>query len=94
MKHREIHREAAIKSRLITAVVVVLGLFAPALSVNAHHGWSWTTGGNIELTGIIQTVSLGLPHGIVTVKAEDEICTVEVWQPWTSDRLHGALGRL
>lgn len=52
----------------------------------AHHGWSWTTGGNIELTGIVKTAKLGNPHGVLTVDAEGEIWTVEVGQPWRNER--------
>ena len=52
----------------------------------AHHGWSWTTGGNIDLIGIIKTARLGNPHGVVTVDAEGEIWTVEVGQPWRNER--------
>lgn len=55
-------------------------------SANAHHGWSWTTGKNIKLTGIIDEVRLGNPHGILTVKVEDEVWTVEVGQPWRNER--------
>ena len=52
----------------------------------AHHGWSWTTGGNIDLTGIIKSVKLGNPHGVVTVDADGETWTVEVGQPWRNER--------
>ena len=52
---------------------------------NAHHGWRWTTGNNIELTGIISSVSLGNPHGVLKVDAEGEIWTVEVGQPWRNE---------
>ena len=52
----------------------------------AHHGWSWTTGGNIQVTGLIKTVKLGNPHGVLTVDAEGEIWTVEVGQPWRNAR--------
>lgn len=68
--------------------VLVGALFGLVLVVSqvgeslAHHGWRWTTGGNIELTGIIATVKLGNPHGIVTVDAEGDVWTVEVGQPW------------
>lgn len=55
----------------------------PAL---AHHGWSWTTGENIDLTGVIKSVSLGNPHGIVRVDVEGEEWTVEVGQPWRNER--------
>ncbi len=70
--------------RLFAAALV------PALMVSsaalAHHGWSWTTGGNIELTGIIQSARLGNPHGVLKVDADGEIWTVEVGQPWRNSR--------
>lgn len=53
---------------------------------SAHHGWRWTTGNNIELTGIIVELKLGNPHGELTVKSEDDIWTVEVGQPYRNDR--------
>lgn len=53
---------------------------------SAHHGWRWTTGGNIELTGVVQKASLGMPHGVLHVDAEGEVWTVEVGQPWRNER--------
>jgi hypothetical protein len=52
----------------------------------AHHGWTWTTGGNVDLTGIIKAVRLGNPHGILEVDVEGEVWTVEVGQPWRNER--------
>ena len=52
----------------------------------AHHGWSWTTGGNIELIGVITTARLGNPHGVLEVDVEGELWTVEVGQPWRNER--------
>ncbi len=52
----------------------------------AHHGWRWTTGGNIELTGVITDVKLGMPHGVLSVDAEGETWVVEVGQPWRNER--------
>ena len=66
---------------LFAAVLVVL--HTPAIG---HHGWSWTTGGNIELTGVIKKASLGMPHGVLEVDAEGEVWTVEVGQPWRNKR--------
>lgn len=60
----------------------------------AHHGWSWTTGGNIELTGVIEEAKLGNPHGVLTVAVEDETWTVEVGQPWRNERAGLADGDL
>jgi hypothetical protein len=48
----------------------------------AHHGWSWTDDGDFVLTGLVVTVRLGNPHGILTVDADGEIWTAEVGQPW------------
>lgn len=66
---------------VLTAVSFVA--VSPAL---AHHGWRWTADGNFELTGLIKTVKLGNPHGVLTVDADGEIWTVEVGQPWRHDR--------
>ena len=72
--------------RFLFTVVLALGLTVPAVGARAHHGWSWTTGGNIDLTGIIKTVRLGNPHGTLRVDVEGEEWTVEVGQPWRNER--------
>jgi hypothetical protein len=72
---------------LLVIVANVLAIFVfvtpPAM---AHHGWSWTTGGNIDLTGVITSVQLGNPHGVLKVDVEGEEWTVEVGQPWRNER--------
>ena len=72
--------------RLLWAVPIVVGLALSAGGALAHHGWSWTTGGNIDLIGIIKTVQLGNPHGVLEVDVEGEVWTVEVGQPWRNER--------
>jgi len=62
---------------------IALAIAVPAL---AHHGWRWTTGENIELTGVILEARLGNPHGTLTVDAGAETWTVEVGQPWRNER--------
>jgi hypothetical protein len=52
----------------------------------AHHGRAWTTGGNIEVTGVITAVQLGNPHGVLTLDVAGETWTVEVGQPWRNER--------
>ncbi|MBK0399034.1 hypothetical protein H0I76_07520 [Limibaculum sp. M0105] len=64
-------------------LALAVAVSVPAL---AHHGWRWTTGNNIELTGVIIEAKLGNPHGLLQVKAEDEVWTVEVGQPWRNER--------
>lgn len=73
-------------TRFLIAPLLALGLCLQAVVALAHHGWAWTTGGNIELTGIIRSVDLGNPHGTLKVDVEGEIWTIEVGQPWRNDR--------
>ena len=73
-------------TRPLFIAVLALGLTAPTVAPLAHHGWSWTTGGNIDLTGIIKTVRLGNPHGILKIDVEGEEWTAEVGQPWRNKR--------
>jgi hypothetical protein len=75
-----------VRAFLTNLAVAVISAAAIAGTAHAHHGWSWTTGKNIKLTGIIDEVRLGNPHGILTVKVEDETWTVEVGQPWRNER--------
>lgn len=73
-------------SRILPAILVVFGLMLQGGAAMAHHGWSWTTGGNIELIGVIKAVNLGNPHGTLEVDVEGETWTVEVGQPWRNNR--------
>ena len=57
----------------------------PAVAL-AHHGWSWTTGENIELSGTITEARLGNPHGELTLDVGGTLWTVEVGQPWRNSR--------
>ena len=81
-------------TRLLFIAVLALGLTVPTGGALAHHGRSWTTGGNIDLTGIIRTVRLGNPHGVLEVDVEDEEWTVEVGQPWRNKLAFIAVGVL
>ena len=72
--------------RLLFVTVLALGLTSPAAGALAHHGWAWTTGGNIDLTGIVKTVRLGNPHGVLKIDVEGEEWTAEVGQPWRNKR--------
>lgn len=82
MRHYIVH--------LVAAIALILNAGASL----AHHGWSWTTGGNIELTGIIKSAKLGNPHGVLQVDVEGEIWEVEVGQPWRNERAGAKKGDL
>jgi len=66
--------------------VLALGFLFQGGPALAHHGWSWTTGGNIELTGVITSAQLGNPHGVLQVDVEGAVWTLEVGQPWRNQR--------
>jgi len=69
----------------VYAVALGAALLLPAVAL-AHHGWGWTTGENIELTGTITATSLGNPHGELTMDVDGTLWTVEVGQPWRNSR--------
>ncbi len=73
-------------NRLLFVAALVLGLATPTVAPLAHHGWSWTTGGNIDLTGVVASARLGNPHGILEIDVEGETWTAEVGQPWRNER--------
>ena len=56
------------RNLLIGGCLALTALAAgPAL---AHHGWRWTEDGNFELTGLIKSVRLGNPHGVLMPTAK------------------------
>jgi Family of unknown function (DUF6152) len=73
------------KKTFLTAMLA-LGLAFSHGAAMGHHGWSWTTGENMELTGVIKKVRLGNPHGILEVEVGGEMWTIEVGQPWRNER--------
>lgn len=72
------------KSMLAIAFALSFAVAVPA--AEAHHGWAWTTGKNVEMTGQIKKVSLGNPHGRLTVDVDGVDWTFEVGQPWRNER--------
>lgn len=65
--------------------LAVLAAFLAASGAQAHHGWAWATGEEFEITGTIQSVRLGNPHGEVTIDVDGEAWVVEVGQPWRNE---------
>lgn len=65
----------------------VLATFLAASAAQAHHGWAWATDEEFEITGVVQSVNLGNPHGEVTITVDGEEWVVEVGQPWRNDRV-------
>lgn len=67
-------------------MVSALTLLLPARAL-AHHGWGWAEDGRFELTGIIRSIYLGPPHGILDVDSEGTMWKVELGPP---SRIRGA----
>jgi hypothetical protein len=67
--------------RRFAAVALGAAVLVPSVAL-AHHGWSWTTGENLELTGTITEVRLGNPHGEFSLDVDGTLWTIEVGQPW------------
>lgn len=76
-----------IQRRSVLTIMLCLLLlgYAPSAAF-AHHGWSWTSGENTELTGTITEMSLGNPHGRLTLDVDGTAWIVEVGQPWRNER--------
>ena len=72
--------------KTLFAALTTIGLIFFSSSAFAHHGWAWTTGNNIELTGVIKSVRLGNPHGRLEVDVDGETWTLEVGQPWRNQQ--------
>lgn len=77
-----IHRRHALAGACAVLFATATG-FRPAA---AHHGWRWTTGEIVELTGTVTEVSLGMPHGELVLDVDGEAWRVEVGQPWRNER--------
>jgi hypothetical protein len=82
MQHGEL--EIMYRRHLLAAALGAV-LLPPAVAL-AHHGWAWTTGDNVELTGTITEVRLGNPHGELDLDVDGTLWTVEVGQPWRNSR--------
>ena len=79
---------------LLSLPVIALLTLALAPAALAHHGWSWTTGDNVEVEGVIVEADLGMPHGVLVLDVDGETWTAEVGQPWRNERAGIAEGDL
>ena len=73
----------------LTGLVLAAGAagLIPARKAEAHHGWGWATDEEFELTGLIQSVKLGNPHGEMSLDVKGEDWLVEIGQPWRNRRV-------
>lgn len=70
----------------LAPTALFLSLLALPAALPAHHGWSWTTGRNIEIAGKVVKAELGNPHGVLVIDVKGARWTVEIGQPWRNER--------
>lgn len=68
------------------SIVAAVLVFCISIVASAHHGWRWTSDTDVEVSGVIESVSLGNPHGVLIINVNGEKWTAEVGQPWRNQR--------
>ena len=63
------------------ATALFLTLALGASSALAHHGWSGYLDDDFELTGVVEEIELGNPHGHLMVHADDGVWNVVLGPP-------------
>ncbi|MGH6911036.1 MAG: DUF6152 family protein [Phenylobacterium sp.] len=67
--------------RFRASLAVLAGALAIALPASAHHGWADYQTEESEVTGVVQSVELGAPHGLIKVKAANGVWDVMLAPP-------------
>ncbi|HEY5624829.1 MAG TPA: DUF6152 family protein [Gammaproteobacteria bacterium] len=65
---------------------LIIGFAAVSGTALAHHGWSWYTNSDFELTGVIVETHFGNPHDRLTVEADGQQWNVVLSTPDRSRR--------
>jgi hypothetical protein len=63
------------------ASALFLGLTLGASAALAHHGRSGYLDDDFELTGMVEEIELGIPHGHLMVRADDGVWNVVLGPP-------------
>jgi hypothetical protein len=64
-----------------TSLTILAGALAIALPAFAHHGWADYQTQESEVSGVVQSVELGAPHGVIKVKAANGLWDVVLAPP-------------
>jgi hypothetical protein len=70
--------------RAAAALFLTLALGAPAAL--AHHGWSGYGDDDFVLTGVVEAIDLGNPHGHLDVRADGGVWNVVLGPPARNQR--------
>jgi hypothetical protein len=67
--------------KISTSVAILASALAIALPASAHHGWADYQTQESEVSGVVQSVELGAPHGLIKVKAGNGVWDVMLAPP-------------
>jgi hypothetical protein len=76
----------AMRRMVSAAAGALLGMALWAATAAGHHGWRWTEEDHVQLTGVVKSVELGNPHGIVILDVGGEEWRVELGPPARNTR--------
>jgi len=65
------------------SLAVLIGSVLPA---QAHHGWGWYGAEAFELTGTVEEMNMGGPHGTLKLRAEGQLWDVVLAPPGRNHR--------
>ena len=65
------HASSMIRRRSAAALAVALAIGGLPLAALAHHGWGGYGQEEFTLAGKVESATLGNPHGLVKVRADD-----------------------
>jgi hypothetical protein len=78
--------EFGMKTQFIFAASLAISL-GFAIQANAHHGWGWYEEGQpFQLTGIVESANMGGPHGLLKLRAGNELWDVVLAPPGRNER--------
>jgi hypothetical protein len=66
---------------LVAAGASFAVLFGSALPAQAHHGWGWYGAEPFELTGTVEDMNMGGPHGTLKLRVDGELWDVVLAPP-------------
>lgn len=66
---------------VVAAGACLAALIGSTLPAAAHHGWGWYGAEPFELTGTVEDMNMGGPHGTLKVRAEGALWDVVLAPP-------------
>ncbi len=84
--HQGRHRLSRRRRTVLAGLGALVAVFAAAPVAQAHHGWSQYGSDDFSLTGVVEAVDLGNPHGELKVSADGQVWDVVLGPPGRNRR--------